>query len=140
MRNNVKRFFALVLVFVAVLSFSIPVFAEFDEEEPMRASDYIRSVYAYTSVSNGSVNVYFSITGTGTMDSIGATEIAVYNSHNYCVAYHNYSSTPGMMGSNTFYYSNTINCCSADSNESYYALVFFRAEDSTGYDTTSYCT
>ena len=74
------------------------------------------------------------------MDSLGATDIFVYDSHNYCVAWINSSNATGLMGYNDFYYSNTINCCSAASGERYYAIVGYKAEDSTGYDTTSYLT
>ena len=140
MKYTIRRLVSLMLALIAVLSFSIPVFAEYDEEESQRASNYITSYYAYTSVSNGTVNVYFSITGTRPMDSIGATEIYVFNSHHSCVSYRHEGNTTGLMGSNTIYYSNTISCCSAESEESYFAIVYFKAEDSTGYDTASYCT
>jgi hypothetical protein len=140
MKNTAKRFLALVLVFVAVLSFSIPAFADYDEDENRRASDYINCVSADIYVSMGSVYVYYSITGTSTMDSIGATDILVYNSHNSCVACLVSNTTPGLMGSNTAFFYNTINCCNYQSGEHYYAIVGYKAEKNGGYDTTSYMT
>ncbi len=140
MRRIAKRILALVLVFVAVLSASIPAFAAYEEDENQRASDYINSVYAYTYVSMGSVYVYYSITGTSTMDSLGATDIMVFNSHNSCVALLDSSNTTGLMGSNNVVFSNTINCCSYQSGEHYYAIVGYKAEKNGGYDTTSYMT
>ncbi len=140
MKSTTKRLFSLVLTFIVIFSFSIPAFAESDDDANIRASDYITSVYAHTSISNGMVYVNYSITGTGTMNSIGATAIMVFKSNNVGVTYLDSSNTSGLMGSNTFYYSNTISCCSAQSGEHYYAIVLYRAEDSTGYDTTSYTT
>ena len=140
MKKTIKRFLALVLALAAVLSFSIPAFAEYDEDANQRSSDYITSVYARIYVNMGSVCVYYDITGTSTMDSLGATGIMVFNSHNSCVALLDSSNTTGLMGSNSVVYSNTINCCSYQSGEHYYAIVGYKAEKNGGYDTTSYMT
>ena len=140
MKRTAKQFLALVLVFVAVLSFSIPALANSEEQEPQRASAYITSVYAHTSINNGTVKVYFAITGTNTMDSLGATDILVLDSHNHCVAMLDSTNTSGLMGYNQGYYSNTISCLSAVSGERYYAIVAYKAEKDGGYDTTAYQT
>ena len=140
MKITAKRFLSLFLVIVAVLSFSIPAFANSENQEPQRASDYISYVYAHTSVSNGTVQVYFAIMGTGTMDSLGATDILVLDSHNHCVAMLDSTNTSGLMGYSQGYYSNTISCLSAVSGERYYAIVAYKAEKDGGYDTTAYQT
>ena len=138
MKKTSKRFLALILVLVTVLATVVPTFAVSDAEEQQRASAYINAVYAHTSVSNGSVNVYFAITGTGTMDSLGATDILIFNSHNSCVAMLNDTNTTGLMGYNQGYYSNTISWPYAASGEHYRAIVAYKAEKDGGYDTTGY--
>lgn len=140
MKRTTKCFFALILVFVAVLAVSVQAFAAPDEKDPQRASDYISYVYAHTSVSGGSVNVYFAIMGTGTMTSLGATDILIYDSDNDLVAMLDSSNTNGLMGYNRGYYSNTVTGLSAVSGEHYYAIVGFKAANSSGYDTTAYMT
>ncbi len=140
MKRTTKCFFALILVFVAVLAVSVQAFAAPDEKDPQRASDYISYVYAHTSVSGGSVNVYFAIMGTGTMDSLGATDIYIFNSNNPCVAILDATNTSGLMGYNQGYYSNTISWPYAVSGERYNAIVGFKAEKDGGYDTTGYMT
>lgn len=138
MKRTSKRFLAIILALAAILVATVPAFAAPDKDEPQRASDYISYVYANTSVSNGSVNVYFAITGTGPMDSLGATDILIFNSHNSCVAWLNDTNTTGLMGHNQGYYSNTIGWPHAVSGEYYYAIVAYKAEKDGGYDTTAY--
>ena len=140
MNRNSKRFLALILVLVAVFATAVPAFATSDADEPQRASDYISYVYAHTSVSGGSVNVYFAIMGTGPMDSLGATDIMIFNSHNSCVAILDDTNTTGLMGYNQGYYSNTISWPYAVSGERYRAIVGYKSEKDGGYDTTSYQT
>ena len=140
MKCSATRILSLVLALFVILTCSITAYAEDEEQGTHRASAYIGNVYAYTFIDNGMVRVHYSITGTGPMDSIGATAIMVFKSNYGCVACLDSSNTTGLMGSNTFYYSNTISCCSAQSGERYYAIVLYKAEDSTGYDTTSYTT
>ena len=140
MKSVKKRSIAFLLAMVVVFSMALPVLADTDSKESTRASAYISYVYARTTVSGSSVNVYFAITGTGTMSSLGATGITIYNSSNTCVAILDSSNTTGLMGYNRGYYSNTISWNGAESGERYYAIVGYKAEDSTGYDTTSYLT
>ncbi len=140
MKKTIKRSLAFLFVVVAILSVSAPAFATDAENEPQRASAYINAVYAYTTINNGYVKVYFAITGTGPMDSLGATEIFIYDHDNDCVACLDSSNTSDLMGYNRGYYSNTVTGLSAVSGEHYYAIVGFKAENSTGYDTTSYAT
>ncbi len=140
MKEAVRRFLALTLVFVVVLSFVLPTFAFSDVDEQQRASNYISYVYAHTSINNGYVKVYFAITGTGTMDSLGATAILIYDSDDDCVACLDSSNTSGLMGYNRGYYSNTVTGPIAVSGEHYYAIVGFKAANSSGYDTTAYAT
>ncbi len=140
MKRIKNRCFAFILATLLLFSVAMPAFATDCEEEHVRASDYISYVYARTQIVGGIVQVYYRITGTGTMTSIGATDVVVYDHLDNCVAILYASSTPGMMGSNVGFYQNTVNCLTAVSGEHYYAIVGFKAEDATGYDTTSYMT
>ena len=140
MKKSFKRSLALLFVVVAIISISAPAFAADVDNEPQRASAYINAVYAHTSINNGYVKVYFAITGTGTMTSLGATEILIYDSDNDCVACLDSSNTSGLMGYNRGYYSNTVTGLSAVPGEHYYAFVGFKATNSSGYDTTAYST
>lgn len=140
MKLGKNRIIAFILVMLLIMSVSAPAMAAFDEKEPSRASAYISSCYARTQIVDGVVQVYFRITGTGTMTSIGATDILVYDSDDDCVAYLDSSNTSGLMGSNTIFYQNTIDCLTAVAGERYYAIVGYKAENAYGYDTTSYMT
>ena len=140
MKHNKSRILALVLTMLLLFSISAPAMAAFDEREPDRASAYITSYYARTQIVNGVVQVYYRITGTGTMTSIGATDVMVFDSHDDCVAFLDSSNTTGLMGSNVGFYQNTVDCLAAVAGERYYAIVGYKAENAYGYDTTSYMT
>ena len=135
-----KRFFSLLLAALLIASMSIPTMATSDPDEQTRASAYISYCFARTTVSGGDVNVYFRITGTGTMTSIGATDIIIYDENDNWVALLDSSNTAGLMGSNTFFYSNTVSWNGAVSGMRYYAIVGFKAANSNGYDTTCFTT
>ena len=75
----VMRFVALFLVF----SLSMPICANAAAVEPIqpRASAYLDNYGAYVYLpGNGEVQVYFNVTGTGTMDELGALSIRIYES------------------------------------------------------------
>ena len=141
MKTINRRLLSLFLVCFIVLAMAVPAMATNDERaEPNRASDYIFSVYADVTRIGNSVDIYFTITATGVMTSVGATDIAIFNNHGNCVALLNSSNTTGLMGSNCSFYFNTITWNGAVTGDRYYAIVFFKAENSSGYDTTCYTT
>ena len=73
------RFIASLLIF----SFIVPVYAQAAETESVqtRASAYLDNYAAYVYLpGNGQVQVYFDVTGTGTMDELGALSIRIYES------------------------------------------------------------
>ncbi len=140
MKQVRNRLFAFILATLLMFSVAMPTFATDCGEEHVRASDYISYVYARTQIVNGVVQVYYRITGTGTMTSIGATDIMVFDHDDDCVAVLDSSNTTGLMGSNTIFYQNTVDCLTAVSGEHYYAIVGYKAENAYGYDTTSYMT
>lgn len=140
MKRNFKRIFSLLFAALTVAMLALPAVATYDNAEPNRSSAYIGAYYADVTKNGDQIDVYFQITGTGTMTSIGATDIAIMDQRGHCVALLDSSNTSGLMGSNTFFYSNTITWTGAVSGMRYYAIVGFKAGNSTGYDTTCYTT
>ncbi len=139
MRKRFHSLIGLVLIIATLCSVISPVLAANPPDpDPPSASYYISNVYAEATGTNGTVNVYFSITATGKMSYLGATGIILYNSSGQ-VASKYYTSTPGMMSSNRTFYSNTIPFYGLSSG-SYYAEVYYYAGNSYGYDQTSYTT
>lgn len=145
-----KRFIhvtALILVLMTV--FSIPAAAAAAASAPSPAqpqSDaYIAAYYGSTdSYSSGTVTVTFSTTGTGLMDTVGATSIVVYKwNSTQPVGYLYSSSTPSMLGHNRISYSNSYTF-SVTPGEKYYAYVYCYAAKDGGSSTrayrTAYCT
>ena len=104
-----------------------------------KASAYINNVYAYGTGGSGSASVYFDITGTGKMTSLGATNIVLYKSGSGYVSQKQYYYYPNMMGYNKTYHYDTESF-SGLSAGTYYAVVYYKASNSYGYDTTSYTT
>ena len=77
--SNAVRFIALLLIF----SLTLPISANAAAVETVqpRASAYLDNYGAYVYLpGNGEVQVYFNVTGTGTMDELGALSIKVYES------------------------------------------------------------
>lgn len=135
------RLISLILVFISLLNISVPVMAaDSSSEISPRASEYISSVWATCSSGNGSITTEFSITAKSQMSSLGATTIEIKNSSGTTVKVFFYESTSGMMGSNRTYYRSSVTWNGATSGSKYYAIVYFKAANSNGYDTTSYTT
>lgn len=107
-----------------------------------RASNFIFSCNAYSSsTGNGGVKISFDITGTGTMTSIGVTQIDIKNSAGTIVkTFKNTQSGYGyMIVSNTMYHESSITY-SGTAGSSYYAVVYFKAANSSGSDTSTVTT
>lgn len=141
MKSLGKRLIALMLVTVALFSITSPVYATDTENEVApQSSAYIAAVWASATGVNGCVKVDFSITATGPMERLGATSVAIINSSGTIVQSYFYTSTPGMMGYNRTYFAGSVTYRDATPGGRYYAVVGYKAGDSTGSDTTSYTT
>ncbi len=141
MRKQLKCILAVLLVVLTVCSMTIPVTAaNRDDTVSPQASAYISNVWASAYKNRGTVTVEFSITATGKMTSLGATTIAIKDSSGDIVKTFSYTNTSGMMGYNEYYYSSSVSWNGAASGEKYYALVLYKASNSSGYDMTSYTT
>ena len=74
----VFRFLTFILALLLLVPLGIP--AKAIETQP-RASAYLAAYSAYTSaLGNGKVRVYFEVSGTSYMDTIGASSIQLYES------------------------------------------------------------
>ena len=141
MKRKSFRLFAILLVLSMLCAIPVPVAAldlPIDTATP-RASYYIASTYASISENNGTVTVSFDIAATGKMTSLGATMVRIKDSNGTTVKTFYSTNTNGMMGSNCsiFYCSVTYY---GTSGKQYYAVVSFKAENSSGSDTTSFTT
>lgn len=136
-----NHLFVIVLIVSIVCSLTLPAFATNDGAcKSARSSAYINSVWASASGGIGSVKVSFGITATGDMDTLGVTAFEIKDSSGNTVRTFKSSSTGGLMGYNETYFSGSKTWYGATSGCKYYAVVYFKASDSSGYDTTSYTT
>lgn len=136
-----NRLISLFLVFVSLFTISVPVMAtDSSREISPSSSEYISSVWATCSSGNGSITTEFSITAKSKMNSLGATTIEIKNSSDTTVKLFTYETTSSMMGSNRVYYKSSVTWYGASSGSKYYAIVYFKAANSSGNDTTMYTT
>lgn len=141
MRKKLYRVFTILLVAVIMCSMAVPAMAtDHDDSISPQASAYIENVWASASRSGSSITVSFSITATGKMSSLGATTVSIRDSSGTLVKTFSHTTTSSMMGSNRTYYSSSVKYTGASASTKYYAIVYYKASDSNGYDTTSYTT
>lgn len=137
MKRN--RVISLFLAFVCVMSLSIPAFAA-----SARASDQIMSYRMDTIVTEGAVNIEFSIVGRVSMNKIGCESIYLYrkSGNAWVLAASKKENDSGMSASNKGKYANTISFDGTAGTE-YMVVVTVFAEDDAARDTrskTSYVT
>lgn len=141
MKKSPRRILSVFLILVTICTMTMSAMATDNAEEVApRASEYIAVVWASCSSGSGSITVDFDITATGRMSSLGATTVSIRDSSGTTVKTFHYTTTEGMMGSNQGYYSSSVTWYGATSGSRYYAVVYFKAANSSGYDTTSYTT
>lgn len=124
------------LVLVVVMCLTIASFAI----EP-KASLYI--TYTGGSATGGDgITVNFIIVGTGKMTTIGATKIEIKTASGITVATYRYTDVgySYMMTSNTVSHSGSITYEDAISGNDYYAVIYFKAGNSSGSDTDTLTT
>lgn len=142
MRHHIRSTSVCVLIFCILYMTIATVYATDESNNGISpyASNYIRSDYAYAEPGTGSVAIHFNITATGKMSSLGASKIKLYTYDGTCVKTYYASSTSGMLGSGQYAFSGIITYYGAKSGTTYYAVVTFKASDSTGGDSSTYTT
>lgn len=113
---NIKKYFAVLrmaALLLAVIMF-LPMGAKAVENTVQpRASDYLDSYNAYVySAGWGNIRVYFSVTGNGYQEAIGALTISVYESKDNetwtCVQTYNHDQYSQMLSYNDNYHSGYV--------------------------------
>ena len=141
MKSISRRLIAMMLIAATIFCMIIPVSAaNMEDEVSPAASAYIDAVWAEAVGSNGTVKVNFSISATGKMTSLGATEIRIVNSSGTTVKTFYPSTTGGMTGYSRDYYYGSVTWYYATPGAKYYAVVYYQATNSSGHDTSSYIT
>lgn len=136
-----RRLLAMVLVVVTIFCMIVPASAATGEDEVApAASAYINGVWAQAIGSNGTVKVNFSISATGTMTSLGATKIQIWNSGGTVSKTFYPATTGGMTGYNRSSYASAVTWYNATPGSKYYAVVYYSASNSSGHDTATYIT
>lgn len=143
MIKNTRRMIVLIVVIMSLLVQTIPVYAidqSCDSEISTQASYYITSYSAGITGGSGSVTVDFDITGTGWMTSIGASRIDIYTAAGTVVKSFYATSTDGMLSTNRSVHFGTVTYNGAKSGTKYYAVVTFKASNSSGGDSRTFTT
>lgn len=132
--KNMTRVVSFVLVMAMCLTF-----ASFAVET--RASLYISQIATSITSENG-ITVGFVVVGTGKMTDIGATRIEIKNASGMVVATYRYTDDgySHLMGHNTVSYSSSVTYEDAIPGNEYYAVIYYKAGNSSGSDSDSYTT
>lgn len=139
-----KKNLRLLILFVLIAALCIPAAAIAGET---RASLYIASYMAKAGSTGGkAVETAFSITGTGPMEDIGATDVYLYEklpgSSSWTLAkYYSYAQSGNghMMGKNNNLHSSYVSYTGV-SGAQYYAVIYFWAGKNGGGDSRDYTT
>lgn len=129
------RLFSLIMIVIICLSFS-SIAAE------LRASLYISRTAGYAVENDDGIEFGFTILGTGRMTNIGATKIEVKNSSGRIVATYRYTDDgySDMMGHDRTTYSSSIIYEDGTPGNEYCAVIYFKAQNSSGSDTDTLTT
>jgi len=130
MKHNKK----LIKIIITILIISITT-SGFAQAFDIQSSDRIKMTTASSQSNSNGITVYFSITAKNTMIDLGAATIYIKNSSGTIVKSYTYSAYPSMMGHNQGAYSGSVTYTGCTSGHQYYAVVYFRATDSTGSET-----
>lgn len=128
MYNKKTSAFVRLVALIMVLIMAIPLGASAATPETVQpwASSYLNSYNAYVYLPGGDeVRVYFSVTGTGYMDELGALTIELWESSNGSdwdwVETFNHDTTSGMLSYNDNYHSGYV---SYDGTAGYYYKAY----------------
>lgn len=77
-----KRLFTSIVTFCLICAMNVPTvaFAAVNPPADTHASNYIAGYFGYIAKSGNTIQPVFSVSGTGMMEEIGATEIYLYES------------------------------------------------------------
>lgn len=122
-----KRFFASIVSFCLICAMAVPsvAFAAVNPPAETHASDYIAGYFGYISKSGNTIQPVFSVSGTGMMEEIGATQLYLYESTdgvNYnMVKSYRHSNYSNMLAYNTSYHGGYM---TYEGNANYYYKAY----------------
>jgi len=130
-----KRVCRGIFVLMMMILMTATAFAADTQRASDRFNSYTANLYV---VSNGDLDINFSVTASSTMDILGASRIVVERDNGYrwvteCTLTAN--NIPAMQTSNATQYSASIPYEPIDPNAHYRAVVTFYAKDSSGSST-----
>lgn len=134
------KYLVLVIMVVSILCTSVSA-AVYTNAYISMGSAYIHRWGA------GDISVEYTVTGTDMMDTIGAHRVTVYrmigetpnSGKDELVATYWHANTPGMMTTDTFFYSNSIRL-TVETGHLYYAVLVFYASLNGGGDNMFFST
>ena len=132
-----KKLFRTVVVMAVVIAILCAPVAAAE-----RASLYIvRTSVSISRSLNNKITVVFAITGTGTMDKIGASTVSFYKADGTYLTTYSYTnpSYSHIMAYNNFYHADSVTY-QGTAGTSYYAVVDFLAMKDGGGDTHTMAT
>ena len=143
MNQKIRKYISLFLSMLLLLLMTLPVAAATpapdDQVDPM-SSAYI-SITSVTPIGgNGQVKVNFSIVAKSPMVTLGATKVEIKNSSGTVVKTFSYTSTGGMIGYYKTAFTGSVTYTGATSGAKYYAVVTFKATNTSGSDTRTITT
>ena len=135
MSTKAKRIFSLIILVVMIMN--VTAFAV-----EARESRFISSTSgSVCALGGGTIEIEFTVTGTGPMNKIGAYTIVLYKADGTLVDSFAYTDTgyENMMGYNTFSYTSCIQYPGV-SGQGYYAVITCYAENDNGFAKIPYIT
>ena len=133
-KNKICLSLFLVMVLLVLMTLPVAASAPEDADAPL-SSAYITNTSATTIGGNGTITVNFNIVAKSPMTSLGATKIEIKNSSGAVMRTFYATSSNNMLASNKAGHTGSVTYSSATSGAKYYAIVYFKAENSSGSDT-----
>lgn len=131
-----KKIITIIITLVVVLSLSVNAFADY---LPLSNPNIAITSGYISKAGNGKINIFFDVTATGKMVTLGAESIALYKSNGSYVTTLYSSNYDNMLGSNAAWYSSSVSY-SAESGQTYYAIITFYADSGSVSSTATYTT
>ena len=136
--KRIIRFAALILSIVMLLPCGAG--AAYEEEFTPYSNAYISSMTGALSKSGDTLYVTFTVRGTRSMTTIGASCIKIYTSSGSLVKTFWSAYNPSMLGSNTYTYTSTLSYDDGVDGTTYYAEITGYASYGGGSGTETYTT
>lgn len=136
--KNIIRLLSITLILV--ISLSSVACASYEEDFTPYTNAYIESMTGALSKSGDTLYVTFTVQGTRSMTSIGASCVKIYTSGGTLEKTFWSAYNPSMLGSNTYTYTSTLSYDDGVDGTTYYAVITGYASYGGGSGTETYTT